>query len=56
VRIFEGRVAQTNPKFIAERANAEVHTHPTLNDALEDANSHFKRSIANEQWEPYGPA
>ncbi len=26
VRIFGGREAQTNPKFIAERANAEVRT------------------------------
>jgi hypothetical protein len=56
VRIFEGRVAQTNPKFIAERSNAEIHTHPTLKDALADADSRFKQSVANEQWEPYGPA
>jgi len=56
VRIFEGRVAQTNPKFIAGRANVEVHTHPTLKDALADADSLCKQSIANEQWEPHRPA
>ncbi len=56
VRIFEGRVVQTNPKFIAERSNAEVHMHPTLKEALEDAESEFKESIASENWEPYNPA
>ena len=56
VRIFEGRVVQTNPKVIAERSNAEVHTHPTLKEALDDAESQFKQSIASEKWEPYNPA
>jgi hypothetical protein len=56
VRIFEGRVVQTNPKFIAERSNAEVRIHPTLKEALDDAESEFKQSIANEKWEPYDPA
>jgi hypothetical protein len=56
VRIFEGRVVQTNPKFIAERSNAEVHIHPTLKEALDDAESLFKQSIASEKWEPYNPA
>ncbi len=56
VRIFEGRVAQTNPKLIAERSNAEVHIHPTLKDALEDAESEFQRCIATDRWELYDPA
>ena len=56
VRIFEGRVVQTNPKFIAERSNAEVHIHPTLKEALDDAESQFQQSIASEKWEPYNPA
>jgi hypothetical protein len=56
VRIFEGRVVQTNPKFIAGRANVEVHTHPALKEALEDADSEFKQSITSGRWEPYGPA
>ena len=56
VRTFEGRVVQTNPKFIAEKSNAEVHIHPTLKEAFDDAESQFERSIANEKWEPYNPA
>jgi len=56
VRIFEGRVVQTSPKLIAERPNAEVHIHPTLKEALDDAESQFKQSIASEKWEPYNPA
>jgi hypothetical protein len=56
VRIFEGHVVQTDPKFIAERSNAEVHIHPTLKEALEDAESVFKQGIASERWEPYNPA
>jgi hypothetical protein len=56
VRIFEGRVVQTNPKLIAERSNAEVHLHPTLKEALDDAESQYKQSIASERWEPYNPA
>ena len=56
VRIFEGRVVQTSPQAIAERPNAEVHLHPTLKEAIEDAESAFKECIANEKWEPYNPA
>ena len=55
VHIFEGRVVQTNPKSIAERSNAEVHLHPTLKEALDDAESQFRQSIANEKWEAYNP-
>ena len=53
VRTFEGRVVQTNPKFIAQKSNAEVHIHPTLKEALDDAESEFKQSIASEKWEPF---
>ena len=53
VRIFEARVVQTNPKLIAERSDAEVHIHPTLKEALDDAESEFKQSIASEKWEPF---
>ena len=56
VRIFEGRVVRTNPKLIAEKSNTEVRIHPTLKDALDDAESEFKQSIASEKWEPYDPA
>jgi hypothetical protein len=56
VRIFEGRVVRTNPKLIAEKSNAEVRIHPTLKDALDDAESEFEQSIAREKWEPYNPA
>jgi hypothetical protein len=56
VRIFEGRVVQTNPKLIAERSNAKVRIHPTLKEALDDAQSEFKQSIASEEWEPYNSA
>jgi len=56
VRIFEGRVVRTNPKLIAEKSNTEVRIHPTLKDALDDAESEFKQSIASEKWEPYNPA
>src|ERR1022692_1196134 len=53
VRIFEGRVVQTNPKFIAETSNVEVPMRPMLKEALDDAESRFKQSIASEEWEPY---
>jgi len=56
VRIFEGRVIETNPKFIAERSEAEVRIHPTLKEALDDAESEFKQSVASDKWEPYNPA
>jgi hypothetical protein len=53
VRIFQTRVVQTNPELIAERSDAEVHIHPTLKKALDDAESEFKQSIAEEKWEPF---
>ncbi len=53
VRIFEARVVQTNPKLIAERSDAEVHMYATLKEALDDAESEFKQSIASEKWEPF---
>ncbi len=53
VRIFEGRVPQTNPKIIAERSTTEVHTHATLKAALDDAESEYKKCIVSERWEPY---
>ena len=56
VRIFEGRVVQTSLQVIAERPNAEVHLHPTLKEALEDAESAIKECIASERWEPHNPA
>jgi len=56
VLIFEGRVIQTDPKFIAERSDAEVRIHPTLKGALDDAESEFKQSVASEKWEPYNPS
>jgi len=56
VRIFEGRAVQTSPEVIAERPNAVVHLHPTLKEALEDAESAIKECIASENWEPYNPA
>jgi hypothetical protein len=55
VRIFEGRVVQTNPKLIAERSAAEVRTHATLKEALDDAESEYKKCIVSERWEPYDP-
>jgi hypothetical protein len=56
VRIFEGEVVQTNPKFIAECADAEVYMHPTLKEALDDAESEFNASKASSVWRPYNPA
>jgi hypothetical protein len=53
VRIFEARVVLTNPELIAERSNVEMHIHPTLKEALDDAESEFKQSIASEKWEPF---
>jgi hypothetical protein len=53
VRIFEGRVVQTNPKIIAERSTGEVHTHATLKEALDDAESEYKKCVVSERWEPY---
>lgn len=56
VRIFEGEVVQTNPKFIAESSDAEVFMHATLKEAIDDAESEFKASAASGVWEPYNPA
>jgi len=56
VRIFDGRVVQTDPKVISEKPNAEVHIHKTLKEALDDAESEFQQGIASERWEPYKPA
>lgn len=56
VRIFEGDVVQTNPKFIAESSDAEVYLHPTLKNALDDAETEFEQSVASGEWEPYNPA
>jgi hypothetical protein len=55
VRIFEGRVVQTDPRIIAGKSAAEVHTHATLKEALDDAESEYKKCIATERWEPYNP-
>ena len=44
VRIFEGRVVRTNPKLIAEKSNTEVRIHPTLKEALDDAESESSRA------------
>jgi hypothetical protein len=56
VRVFEGKVVQTNPKFIAENSDAEVHMHQTLRNAIDDAESEFKGSAESGEWEPYHPA
>ena len=55
VRIFEGRVVQTDPRIIAERSNAEVRLHTTLKAALDDAESEYRKSVASEKWEAYDP-
>jgi hypothetical protein len=54
LRIFEGEVAQLEPKFIADGTDAEVHFHSTVNDAQRDAEKEFQASVA-EGWEPYNP-
>jgi hypothetical protein len=56
VRIFEGEVVQTNPKFIAETSDAEVYMHLTLEEAMADAESEFQRSVSSREWDPYNPA
>jgi hypothetical protein len=56
VRIFEGEVVQTNPKFVPETSDAEVYMHATLKEAIDDAESEFKASVASGVWEPYNPA
>jgi hypothetical protein len=52
VRIFQGDVIQTEPKFVAEGSDAEVYFHGTLKDAVDDAEKEFKESVASG-WEPY---
>ncbi|MFY9701687.1 MAG: hypothetical protein WCB56_12785 [Terriglobales bacterium] len=56
VRIFEGRIVQTDPKIITARSNAEVHLHATLKEAFDDAESEYKKSIASDRWVPHNPA
>jgi len=53
VRIFEGRIVQTDPKIITARSNAEVHLHATLKEAFDDAESEYKKSIASDRWVPH---
>lgn len=54
VRIFEGQVIQTDPRFFADNPDAECYVHANLNDALADVDKEFAESIANG-WEPYHP-
>jgi len=51
VRIFEGDVIQTDSEFVADCSNAEVHTHPTLQEALADAEMECEDSV-ERGWEP----
>ena len=55
VRVFEGEVVQTDPKFIAECSDAEVYFHTTLRAALDDVENEFRKSVA-AGWTPYVPA
>lgn len=55
VRIFEGNVIQTDPKFLADNPTAEYYFHDNLKDALADAEKEFAQSMA-DGWEPYNPA
>ena len=52
VRIFEGQVVQTDPKFLVDNPEAEYFLHANLGDALADVEKEFSESIAN-RWEPY---
>lgn len=52
VRIFEGDVVQTEPQFVSESSDAEVHFHPTLNGALAQVEEEFRGS-AGAGWVPY---
>ncbi len=54
VRVFEGEVVQTDPKFIAESEIAEITFHPTLKSAVEEAAKEFQDSTA-VGWVPYSP-
>ena len=56
VRIFEGQVVQTNPKFIAESSDAEVFIRRALKQAIADAESEVQQSLASQEWELYNPA
>jgi hypothetical protein len=52
LRIFEGDVVQTDPKFIANSSDAELYFHPDLRSALNDAEKECKESVA-AGWNPY---
>jgi hypothetical protein len=54
VRIFEGDVVQTDPKFIAECSDAEISFHRTLKAALADAEEEYQHSVG-AGWSPYSP-
>ena len=52
VRIFEGTVAQMDPKFVAESPDAEVYFYGTLAEARADVEREFQESVASG-WRPY---
>jgi hypothetical protein len=52
VRVFEGDVAQVDPKFIANSSDAAMTFHPSLESARKDANKEFDESVA-KGWQPY---
>jgi hypothetical protein len=55
VRIFEGAVLRVEPKFAADNPDAEVYLHPTLKDALADADKEAQES-KEAGWIPHvGP-
>ena len=53
LKIFVGEVVQTDPKFIAECSGAEVYFHPTLQEAIQDAEAEVQESIGSGEWRPY---
>jgi hypothetical protein len=52
VRIFEGDVVQTDPKFIANTSAEKVYFYPTLKSALDDAEQRSKESVSTG-WFPH---
>jgi hypothetical protein len=54
LRIFEGDVVQTDPKFIANSTDAEVFFYPSLQSAMADANKQSEQCVA-DGWSPYTP-
>jgi hypothetical protein len=54
VRVFDGDVVQLEPQFLADSTDAVITFHPTLNEAIQDAEKEFRDS-ASEGWEPYDP-